>query len=67
MERLTKQSAAVVVLECLVQSAGRLFDERFDSEPQISPADLKLLRDARDVQLERLRENLRYARKTANR
>jgi hypothetical protein len=60
--KLTKQDAAVVVLECLIKSGERLFDERFDNESEIAPDNLKTLREARDTQVGRLRESLRYAR-----
>lgn len=63
--QITKQDATVIVLELITRGAAKLFDERFDNDPTIAPDNLLLLRNARDKQIERLHENLRYARKAA--
>lgn len=63
LPQLTSHDASVVILECLIRSASRLFDERFEGDSHIAPDNLKTLRQARDTQIERLRENLRYAKK----
>lgn len=63
--QIDKQTAAVIVLECMIIGPERLFGEKFDNDPTIDPDNLKTLREVRDTQLERLRENLRHARKIA--
>lgn len=62
---ITKHDAAVVVLELIIKGTARLFDERCNDDPRLTPDNLQLLREARDRQIERLRENLAYAKKAA--
>jgi hypothetical protein len=61
---LTKHGATVVVLECVIKSAERLFGDEFAAGSRIAPDNLRLLREARDTQIARLRENLLYAKKS---
>lgn len=62
---ITKHDASVVVLKLMIKATERLFNHGCEADPRLSPQNILLLREARDLQIDRLRENLAYAKKAA--